>query len=552
MSPTSANPEWHRLTSPKSGYIQRMGVHTLFAAASPTAKFTTIFKPPSILSSYISRAVLTAKIKPPKLDPADPLSRPEHAQTFLLFNVVDVLTYCCLTIDPLNGGYYMLTSHAAGAVKKLGKVSASPPIRANLFVAVSIDVTLTKGKTAVTVFANNTNLFNGLKIDSPSAGQETNGVGQDCWYGIMCKGGRCVVKDWTATYFTDSNTAIECKMTNGVDASRGGNGGGESAEDKAVEVEYAGMDADDRKFAPMIMSDVVETSNGLSFDSIVGCEVAKRLLTEAIILPMVVPQLFTGIRRPWKGVLLYGPPGTGKTLLAKAVAGQNGSNFFNCSTATLVSKYRGESEKIVKCLFWLARFHAPSVVFLDEVDALVGARGGEGEHEASRRFKTEMFVQIDGVVHGGEGGERVMVLAATNNPWDLDDAMVRRLEKRIYIGLPDEEERAGMFLAHIEKMNCGEEVRKYVGNFSRSSFGYSGADIKQVCGEASMERMRKVLSEVDVKDLVRMKKEGGDEFMKREKNCVGVEDFVVAIGNTKNTVKSEARFVEWDEKYGSR
>jgi katanin p60 ATPase-containing subunit A1 len=177
--------------------------------------------------------------------------------------------------------------------------------------------------------------------------------------------------------------AVVCKMKCAVDPSP--EEVVRRAEEQEVENEYQGLAVEDRKFVPMILSDVVEADRGVSFESVVGCEGAKRLLEEAVILPLVVPQLFVGIRRPWKGVLLYGPPGTGKTMLARAVAGQTGNTFFNCATATLVSKFRGESEKIVKCLFWLARKRAPSVVFLDEVDSLVGSRGGDGEHEASRR-----------------------------------------------------------------------------------------------------------------------------------------------------------------------
>jgi hypothetical protein len=97
-----------------------------------------------------------------------------------------------------------------------------------------------------------------------------------------------------------------------------------------------------------------------------------------------------------QGVLLFGPPGTGKTLLAKAVCSFNSSMFFNCSASSLISKYRGESEKIVRCLFDAARFCAPSIIFLDEVDALVSTRG-DNEHEASRRLKTEIFSQMDGL-----------------------------------------------------------------------------------------------------------------------------------------------------------
>ncbi|TNN86370.1 Katanin p60 ATPase-containing subunit A-like 2 [Liparis tanakae] len=181
----------------------------------------------------------------------------------------------------------------------------------------------------------------------------------------------------------------------------------------------AGEEAMNRK-------DIYLHSPNVRWEDIIGLEDAKRLVKEAVVYPIKYPQLFTGILSPWKGLLLYGPPGTGKTLLAKAVATECKTTFFNISASSIVSKWRGDSEKLVRVLFELARYHAPSTIFLDELESVMSQRGTSmgGEHEGSRRMKTELLVQMDGLA---SSEDLVFVLAASNMPWELDQAMLRRL-----------------------------------------------------------------------------------------------------------------------------
>lgn len=199
---------------------------------------------------------------------------------------------------------------------------------------------------------------------------------------------------------------------------------------------YPEGDGPDGNLIDALEGEVVDKNPSVSFDDIAELDAAKNILKEAVLLPLLMPEFFTGIRRPWKGVLLYGPPGTGKTMLAKALATQGKTVFFNVSASTFASKWRGESEKLIRLLFEMAKFYAPTTIFIDEVDS-IGSKRGDGEGEASRRVKAELLVQMDGVNGASSANSNtkeckmVMVMGATNKPWDLDEALRRRFEKRV-------------------------------------------------------------------------------------------------------------------------
>ncbi|KAI7863352.1 P-loop containing nucleoside triphosphate hydrolase protein [Spinellus fusiger] len=250
-----------------------------------------------------------------------------------------------------------------------------------------------------------------------------------------------------------------------------------------------GEDADLKKLRSNLTAAILTEKPNVSWDDVAGLEGAKEAIKEAVILPIKYPHFFTGKRKPWRGILLYGPPGTGKSFLAKAVATESNSTFFSVSSSDLVSKWLGESERLVKQLFQMARESKPAIVFIDEVDSLCGTRG-EGESEASRRIKTEILVQMNGVGNDMDG---VLVLGATNIPWALDIAIRRRFEKRIYIPLPDGPARVRMFQLNVGSTPChlGPADYKRLGDMTE---GYSGSDISIIVRDALMQPIRKVQS----------------------------------------------------------
>ena len=328
----------------------------------------------------------------------------------------------------------------------------------------------------------------------------------------------------------------------------------------------------DSELIEMLEREVVDSNPHVQFNDIAELKNAKGALMEAAILPLMKPEFFKGIRRPWKGILLYGPPGTGKTMLAKALATQNRTTFFNVHSSSFASKWRGESEKLVRILFEMAQFYAPTTIFIDEVDSLCSKRGEGGEGNDSRRVKTEILVRMDGLNSDNnteENGEDnnnknnnnnkkgeeppknkiVTVVGATNRPWDLDDALRRRFEKRIYIPLPNVDGRRQLFELNLKKVAVDSNLD--YDKLIKATDGYSGADISNVCREAALMPLRKALKANkgrEIEDLV-----DDRNFRNEIEKAIGMEDLNAAIENISKSVskKDLETYDQWTKEFGS-
>ncbi|CAN0402844.1 unnamed protein product [Lampetra planeri] len=292
----------------------------------------------------------------------------------------------------------------------------------------------------------------------------------------------------------------------------------------------------DSKLASLILNEIVDSVLSVQWDDIAGQELAKQALQEIVILPSLRPELFTGLRAPAKGLLLFGPPGNGKTMLAKAVASESSATFFNISAASLTSKYVGEGEKLVRALFSVARELQPSIIFIDEVDSVLCERR-EGEHEASRRLKTEFLVEFDGVQSSGE--DRVLVMGATNRPQELDEAVLRRFSKRIYVSLPEEETRLKLLTRLLGKHGnpLSHADRAHL---ARITEGYSGSDLTALAKDAALGPIREL-------DPEQVKNMSANEV--RNIRTSDFEDSLKKIKRSVNIVTLEG-YMKWNSDYG--
>jgi transitional endoplasmic reticulum ATPase len=266
-----------------------------------------------------------------------------------------------------------------------------------------------------------------------------------------------------------------------------------------------GADFDEalKRVQPSAMREVMVQAPTIGWDDVGGVDEARERLREGVELPLKHPEAFKRLGiRPAKGFLLFGPPGTGKTLLAKATAREAEANFIATKSSDLLSKWYGESEQQIARLFARARQVAPTVIFIDELDSLVPARGGGlGEPQVTERVVNAILAELDGLEELGS----VVVIGATNRPNLIDPALLRpgRFDELIYVAVPDEEGRRHILGIHTAQMPLAGDVD--VDSLARRTERFTGADLEDLVRRAGLFALRGSMeaSEVTMADFER-------------------------------------------------
>ncbi|WMV17658.1 hypothetical protein MTR67_011043 [Solanum verrucosum] len=289
-----------------------------------------------------------------------------------------------------------------------------------------------------------------------------------------------------------------------------------------------------------ISNEIMHRDPNVRWNDIAGLEHAKKCVTEMVIWPLLRPDIFKGCRSPGRGLLLFGPPGTGKTMIGKAIAGEAKATFFYISASSLTSKWIGEGEKLVRALFGVASCRQPAVIFVDEIDSLLSQRKSEGEHESSRRLKTQFLIEMEGF---DNVSEQILLIGATNRPQELDEAARRRLTKRLYVPLPSSEARAWIAKSLLEKDGLFKLSDDDIVSICKFTEGYSGSDMKNLVKDASMGPLREALRHGV--EITKLKKE--------DMRPVTLQDFESALQEVRPSVSLNelGAYEDWNKQFGS-
>ncbi|XP_002739185.1 vacuolar protein sorting-associated protein 4-like [Saccoglossus kowalevskii] len=350
----------------------------------------------------------------------------------------------------------------------------------------------------------------------------------------------------------------DCMLDSSVSSQSSTSDAGSKSKDSAA-------DSDQKSKLRCAIADTIVQKGHIKFDDVAGLVEAKQTLKEAIIMPVQYPHLFTGGRKPWKRILLYGPPGTGKSRLAQAVSSEIDSVFYCVSSSDLVSSWVGESEKLIKELFQHAVDQkGRSVVFIDEIDSICRKRSCR-EEEHTRRIKTELMKQMEGA-DNTDSADNLFLLCATNCPWELDTAFLRRFQKRIYVPLPDREARISLMKIHAVSNNIETLADADWDLLADETDGHSGSDIATLTLAALFQPIRDMQHathwictaddrytpcSASVPGAVKktMQELPPDKVQPRD---VVVDDFITSLQTNRSTVTKDEleRFAEFTKSFG--